>query len=126
MNMGELAVTVLEVQVYPTGCLCASAADLCEAKLETFGHVDADPMFGTGHGIEDRLTRHFEDPRDIDTPPPRFDIDVERDRLEQRLELVRGHGRVYPPHRGHFLGFLARHDLQERVALLRIGPFVDD
>ena len=50
MYMGELTVAILEVQV-DGGCgLCGCAANLGDAKFETIGHVDADPVFGAGDG----------------------------------------------------------------------------
>ena len=83
-------------------------------------------MFGACHGVANGFARHLKEAGYLKMRPTFLDIDLKRDRLEQRLVFGRAHRAEDPPDRGHLLCLLARQDLQERVALRGIGPFVDD
>src|SRR6516162_894951 len=82
-------------------------------------------MLSPGDRVADRFARRCHQARDIQPRPPGFDIDLEVDRQKQRGQLVRRHGREHPPNGRHVLGLLARHDLDERVALARIRLVLD-
>src|ERR1022692_4996839 len=83
-------------------------------------------MLHTGCRILDRFAHRFDDTGDDKLGLPCIHIDVEVYGFEDRGELVRTHRSEDPPHRRHIFGFLACHDLDERIALLLVGAFVDD
>jgi hypothetical protein len=119
-------VTVLQIEFDRTNASSRSAAELRDTELETIGQVDADPMFGACHGVVNGFARRLKKARYFEMRPTRLNIDLKRDRLEQRLAFGRTHCADDPPDRGHLLCLLTRQDLQERVALRGVGPFVDD
>ena len=117
MKISELAVAILQIQLDRTNTSSRSAADLHDPELETIGQVDAEPMFGAYHGVANGFARHLEKARYLKMRQTRLDIDLKRDRLEQRLLFGRAHRAEDPPDRGHPLCLLTRQDLQECVAL---------
>src|SRR6266436_3862053 len=122
MKMGELAVAILQIEFDRTSASSRSAADLRDPELETIGHVNADPMFGACHGVANGFARHLKEAGYLKMRPTCLDIDLKRDRLEQRLVFGRAHRAEDPPDRGHLLCLLTRQDLQERGALRELPP----
>src|SRR5215813_13762175 len=107
MNAGELPVAIFELKLDASDDRSCSAADLRKAVLEAVGQIYTDSMLCAGDRVADRLARHVEHTRYLDSCAARVNIDRERDWFEQRLQLGWSHGRIHPPHRGHFLGTLA-------------------
>src|SRR4029077_5045164 len=94
--------------------------------FEAVREIDAGSMLRPRHRIADRLSRPFGTPRDAHAARALLPAPLEGNGLVQRLQLVRCHGAVHPPHRGHILGVLALNYFPQRLALLGVGALVDD
>jgi len=57
---------------------------------------------------------------------PGFDIYVDLDGKEQRLQLIRAHGGKDPPYGRRIISLRASQNFQQRIALAFIGALVDD
>src|SRR5437763_10734854 len=88
MQASELSVCLFETgnrdrRGGPSG----GAAHLRDPVLEPVREIDADAMLVASHRVADRLTDRLNDTGHPDAPAPCLDIDIECDRLDQRLQL---------------------------------------
>src|SRR5204863_4529005 len=111
MDVGELGMGVFEVRQRDLpGRPGRAASGFGDAELDTVGHLDTGTMIGPGHRVSDRLARGFEDTGHLEMPAPGFDIYVDLDGQEQRLQLIRAHGGKDPPYGRRIIGLRASQD----------------
>src|SRR5216684_6804023 len=121
----EALVAEVEVRELPVGVFEAGQRDrgsgrgggtahLGDAVLEAMRQVDAHTMLGTSHWVADRLADRLDDAGYPKPAAPCLDVDLVFDRAEERLQLVRRHRRINPPHRRHLVGLFTAHDLDQR------------
>src|SRR5260370_22639762 len=80
MDMGELAVAVLQIELDGAGRPGGAAADLGDAVLEAMRQVDSGAMLGPGNRISDRLASRFQPSGNIQPGATGLDIDLQIDR----------------------------------------------
>ena len=90
------------------------------------GSTNSRAMRRSGDRILDGLDLHLDDSGDREAADPLLLVCLEFDRAEKRFVELLGHRRRDAEDRRKRFRFLPRQDLQDRVALARVGALIDD
>src|SRR5690349_221360 len=124
MNLGELRVRIGKLELDRLLDLGPATPDLGKRVFKPAHHVDADPMFGFCHGVEDRLAAPFGDAFDHDAAPSCRNVGLKIDlRKDRRMHLFKC-GSKNAENRCAGLGVLAGEDAEQRSALELGRPLI--
>src|SRR5687768_10076801 len=125
VQVRELPVAGLQIEDDVALRLGGAASDLGDLEFEAGRQIDTRPGLCPSYRVLDGLAAALDQARHDVTALARFHVHVEVDLGEDRIIDFHECREVDGEHCRHRIRILACHDLEQRLALLGVGPFVD-